>query len=356
MFELTSNQYYLLIAGKEPIVWDIHQNNPNPELLWTVYYNKILQIFEQKSQIKGLVVYITRDVLDRLPSYGENVVVLIAADEWYRIPKYAHKVLAVFKSYGTKPFIGCNPLLQPSYQNLTSLVQYLRIWLACLPGLFNYWWQIVRSFLFGKLKIPQIYTIPLGYYNLLELPIKDLKNRNYDVFFAGSVFNDPYSKNFFKAKLALLLRPPKTQARQKMLFNVEKFKREHPEFEVELALTTGFFTMTQEHLQTYSERLMNAKICLIPRGTSYETYRFFEAIKYGCIPIVEALPSRWFYDNSPAIEVNNWYKLDGILKQLLTTPYLLEKKHQQSLLWWKEKCSEDAVSNYMIEKLKALSC
>jgi hypothetical protein len=351
MANFVPNQYYFLPPHGEPIAWDIYNTNLNSDFIWAIYHNKILQMVEQKLAGKGLIFYLTRDEVDRLPTYGDNVIVIIAADEWCRIPMYAHQVLAVFKSYGTKPFIGCNPLLQPSYQNLISLLQFLRIWLAYLPGFSNYWLQIGKSALSGDRNIPHLYTIPLGYYNQPELPIKPLKERSYDVSFAGSIDNDSYPKGSLKSLIAPLLKPPKTQSRRKMLSYLKQFQQHHPNFKVELCLTSGFYTMTQTNLQTYSDSLMNTKICLIPRGTSFETYRFCEAIRYGCIPIVEALPAHWFYSGSPAIAIKNWRNLPQILEELLTNPELMEEKHRQSWQWWQQKCSEVTVSNYMIDNV-----
>jgi Methionine biosynthesis protein MetW len=98
---------------------------------------------------------------------------------------------------------------------------------------------------------------------------------------------------------------------------------------------------------------MNSKICLIPRGTSHETYRFFEAIRFGCIPITEALPSHWFYNNSPTIKIKNWHNLSQELEKLLTDSSLIQTKHQEALWWWQNKCSEIAVANYIVNKLES---
>jgi hypothetical protein len=348
-----SNEYYLLLEDGEVVNWDIYDLDPsNPQLMWATYLSKTLQTVEQGLTGNGLIFYLTRDELDYLPSYGENVVVIIAADEWCRIPKYAHRVLAIFKSYGIKPFLGCNPLLEPSYVNFASLTQFLRIWLAYFPGLINYGFQILISIVLGRLKIPNIYTIPLGYYNQLDTLQKQVNERTYDVFFAGSVLNYTYIPGSLKAFLASLLTPPKIQSRQKMISHLRQFQHKFPKFKVELSLTTGFYLMTNKDIQTYAERLMNSKVCLIPRGTSYETYRFFEAIRFGCIPVIEALPPHWFYDNSLGVRVKNWNNLTETLEELLNNPDLLQSKHQNALSWWQSKCSEIAVGQYIINKLK----
>lgn len=347
-----SNKYYLLLKDQKLVEWDIYDSdNLSSELMWTAYYREVLQTVEQSLVGSGLIFYITRDELEKIPSYGKNIVVIIAADEWYRIPKYAHQVLTVFKSYGIKPFLGCNPLLEPSYCNSISLIQFLRIWLYYLPGFFNYCLNILKSFYSSKLNAPRIYTIPLGYYNQLNAKTQNINERTYDVFFAGSVDNDSYAPGSLKSFIGKLLTPPKTQSRQKMIYNLEKFQSKFLKFKVKLSLTSGFYSMTEENIQTYATQLMNSKICLIPRGTSYETYRFYEAIRFGCIPIIEPLPSRWFYDGSPAIKVKNWNDLTENLEKLLTNKDLMKAKHEEALWWWQNKCSEIVVGNYIIDKL-----
>lgn len=97
---------------------------------------------------------------------------------------------------------------------------------------------------------------------------------------------------------------------------------------------------------------MNTKICLVPRGSYFETFRFFEALRYGCIVIAEKLPSHWFYDGSPAIQVADWSELDDVI-ELIENNSLLEL-HQKSLDWWNTLCSETAVGKYMADKLNSI--
>ena len=55
----------------------------------------------------------------------------------------------------------------------------------------------------------------------------------------------------------------------------------------------------------YWERLGRAKICLVPRGDTLETYRFFEAARAGSVIVSERLPSTWFYDDAPAMQLSD---------------------------------------------------
>ena len=52
---------------------------------------------------------------------------------------------------------------------------------------------------------------------------------------------------------------------------------------------------------------------MCPQGAySSETFRFFEAIMMGAIPMVENLPKLWYYENAPFIK-SKWIKLEKSL-------------------------------------------
>ncbi|WP_404784022.1 exostosin family protein [Altericista sp. CCNU0014] len=356
MNQVLTSQYYLLRNGQAPLQWNIFDPKPRaePELFWTQsdYCAKVLQVLEKTSEFKHLTFYITFDRLDELPSYGKNVVVIMVGDEACRIPLYFYKVLAVFKPYGTKPFLGCNPFLNPSYINCLSLLQFLKSWINCLPGLWNFGLNRLRL---GRSYRNNLFTIPLGYYKQLELPIKTFEARQYDIFFAGSVDNDTYIKGSLKDRITQWLKPPKTLSRKQMISNLNSLKSKHPELNIRLSLTPGFFSTEASDSRTYSEQLMNSKICLVPRGTSFETYRFFEAMRYGCVVISEALPSRWFYDKSPAVSIKNWHQLGLVVQELMENRELMFNKHREALMWWRNKCSPEVTGQYIIQKLRQLT-
>ena len=101
--------------------------------------------------------------------------------------------------------------------------------------------------------------------------------------------------------------------------------------------------------------MTNAKFCLIPRGTSVETYRYFEALRYGCVLITERLPSRWFYDDAPALIVDDWSELSRLLPDLLARPDELVLLQNDALAWWHDRCSETALGHYMADVVAPLA-
>ncbi|OKH49801.1 hypothetical protein NIES2101_20430 [Calothrix sp. HK-06] len=352
----TGNKYYIYITPEEgAISWNINTYEQN-QCGFVAYFGKILQAVEKNLTSGGWTFYVTMMCMDELPSYGEKVIVLIYGDELCRIPKYANKVGAIFKCYGTNQALGCNPITQPSYLNLMTTVQYIRNYLIRLPRILNHqsnkFFNKIKSILGqDNQKMAPIYDIPLGYYNSQDMPIKNFDERSFDVYFAGSSSHTQYPL----WSLKYWLRTPKTISRENMLDNLKKFKQKYPEFNIESSVTSAFGAKGASDAATqYCEKMMNTKICLAPRGTSLETYRFYEAIKYGCIVITEALPSRWFYDGSPAIQVEDWRQLEEVLTQLLQNKTLLNETHEKSLHWWETKCSESVVGKYIAENLNSM--
>jgi hypothetical protein len=55
----------------------------------------------------------------------------------------------------------------------------------------------------------------------------------------------------------------------------------------------------------YTEIMADTRIALAPRGSSVETYRFFEAMRQGCVVICDRLPPHWFYAGCPAVQIDD---------------------------------------------------
>jgi hypothetical protein len=353
------NSYYIYMHWHEfPIPWNIFEAPPF-DLGLAIYLGKVLQEMEKCLNVEDLVFYITWDELDELPTHGDNVVVIILGDEWYRIPKYVNKVGAIFKCVGTNAILGCNPIYKPSHLNLLTLIQYLRILLVGIPGLLNYFWYQIKDIFTGQNSIAPIYDIPLGYANSQELSIKPIEKRTFDAYFSGSIAHINYPKWSIKG----LIGTPKMLARQTMVSKLSAIQANNPQLNIELAITGDFYSSfnaqavsnqaEQPEIHSYPEAMMNTKICLVPRGTSFETTRLFEAMRYGCIVITEALPSRWYLDGAPIIQINDWDELEQVLKNLYARPQLMQELHQESLRWWESKCSEARVGGYLANNINA---
>jgi hypothetical protein len=118
------------------------------------------------------------------------------------------------------------------------------------------------------------------------------------------------------------------------------------------ALQPGRDRQARQLTPSYSELLAQTRICLVPRGNSPETFRYFEALRAGCIVVCEPLPDHWFYRGAPTITVRRWNQLGDVLAPLLDDPDTAERYHRASLSWWETRCSEPVLGRYLAERIR----
>lgn len=354
------NSYYICHRRyNEPILWNPSEERPDLSL-HTVYFGKVFMAVERALKVQGLSIYLTWD-LCRLPDYGDHVVAVVLNDEWSRVPRYFDQVLAVFKCYGTRLPLGGNPLTQPSYLNLLWSAQYLRTQIYRLPSLATYFAKrSLHGILGGPPVQPALFDVPLGYLNQAPLPVKPIGDRTYDVYFSGSVNNRAYRRWAPQR----WLQTPKSYSRRRMISEMTALQERRPDFNIKLDVkaryaprvetAAGDFPGAAPDARSYSEELMDTKICLVPRGTTLETCRFFEGLRYGCVVISEALPSTWYCEGAPVIQVSDWEELEHVVETLLSDERLLQQKHAEALEWWDKVCSEQAVGAFMASQLNTL--
>jgi hypothetical protein len=357
MMTSSANTYYIYRSYDDaPIPWDLSDATQNaaPD-----YFRRTLQVMDRHLGDHGLTFYLTWK-LDELPAYGNDVVAVVLGDEWCRVPLYAQDVLATFKCYGTSLPLGLNTHHLFSSLNAVALAKHLRTQVYRLPGLSKHLTHRIKRHISGNQPAPPIFDVPLGYGNQVDLPITPVAERTVDLFFSGSVEHTSYpwwSPQHW-------LQNPKTRSRSAMLEQLQALQAQRPDLQIGLATASEFawnaiyYSKEESHdmmdAETYSRHMVDTKICLVPRGTSLETFRFFEALRAGCVIISDPLPSRWFYDGSPAIILDDWQALPNLIDRVLDDPTLLETKHEAALDWWKNVCSEEAVGTYMARLLRDL--
>jgi hypothetical protein len=303
------------------------------------YIGRVFAAMERLG-IAGLTVYVTYD-LNRLPSYGNDVVAVVLGDEWCRAPRYAPHVRAVFKTYGTCLAVHWGALMHPSFYDLAALAQDLRTAALGIPNRLAATLTALRYLQRGRPLPHNVHTIPLGYYRQANVPFVPINQRRFDTYFGGSFTQRGTSR------LALHRLAPKFLSRARMMKRLRTIAQRHPEFSIGTDVTTSFQHTNGDDATRYSQTMMETKICVVPRGTSLETYRFFEALRFGCAVIAERLPRHEFYTGSPALRVRDWSDLDRLIPELVADPQRLERLSAASLAWWSQHCSEDAVGAYL---------
>ena len=103
--------------------------------------------------------------------------------------------------------------------------------------------------------------------------------------------------------------------------------------------------------------MSNSKISIVPLGAVVpESFRYFESFENNCIVITtypkNSIYGNWFYENSPAIFLDNWSELnDNLIHNLLK----IEKLNEFDILnlnYFNKNISTEGVSNYILKKIK----
>ena len=178
---------------------------------------------------------------------------------------------------------------------------------------FNYVW---RSFCLSNFfNHKKVRCIPIGYKSGVAL--KKNSNRKYKWAFIGT---------------------PHRSSRHDILFQLSKIE---PSF----CHKTSKFNEKIIEVDKMSEVLSSTEFIPCPNGFFHpETYRLYEALECGCIPIVEN--AFRYYDrlfpNNPFIKVDKWLEAKSIIKSWSQDQIL--KKREECVSWWniyKDKLKED---------------
>jgi hypothetical protein len=309
------------------------------------YYGRVFEEMERHLQIQGLHFYITWDI-DRLPEYGPHVVVLLLGDEFGQVPRYARYVNTVLKVLcGTVPFLGIRRWVPFDSLRWTLLVRYLRDLALHVRSLIRE--RFSQSEFPGSpiLPCPHILNTPGGYFNLDELPMKLMKDRPFHSFFAGTIRSKP------RKGLRRLTSSPKDLARAAMFKESVALAERNPRFKLDYNVIHKFGegTISQPDPRSYSQRMMDSKICLAPRGNVVDTWRFFEGLKSGCLVVCEPLPDQYYYRDAPVIQIDYWNQLEQAIAPFLEDEAALQEWSDRTIQFWNEVCGEQAIGRRVAE-------
>ena len=220
--------------------------------------------------------------------------------------------------------------------------------------------QIFRAYGNPSGASSRIHAFPVGYLNAAgQVDPVPFEERHITVFFSGYLNRnrlDLYKQ--FRPVWWLPKRnlPQNRYVREISRRAIEKLTRERcfPN-----AIPGGHIAFTEwfgKGLPTeeYARMLARAKIAICPPGfVSHETIRHWEAMRLGCVIISAPLPPNRFYKDSPIIQLADWSDIKPLLDDLLGNPEKLHALHLKTVDWWKQRCSETAVAEYMARILQA---
>ncbi len=345
-----SHEHYVCFEDG-PRAWDPY-SSAEPPLADCGYFGGVLRELERDWEHGPLTVYMTKDT-ESLPSYGENVIVILLNEEWFRTPAYASRVLATLRTLPGRPWFPWSTLTPPSKLGAFALGNYLRVRVERARAE-SRTRRVLAQRGWSWPGLDNVLDVPLGYYRQPELPVKPLPERATDVYFGGSLLHDLDRKERWKRLAKRLLGNPKQLYRKHMLDELDRVCRVHPEIRAKVTVSGEFRALPTMQVTDYADAMMDARVALVPRGTAAESYRLFEAWRYGCIVICEQLPPRPFLQGAPAITLGSWHELDQVLPALLADPDRQQALHEASLAWWREVCSEQAVGRRLATALDGL--
>jgi hypothetical protein len=156
-------------------------------------------------------------------------------------------------------------------------------------------------------------------------PEKKISERKYDLFFSGQKLD---CRKELESRLSGLSKS----------FNVNR-------------IITSFFRQGLD-IDDYYNTMGDSKICVVPDGTSVDTFRFSEACGSGCIIITTPKTDLWYYHNAPVFYVKEWSELtEEFIRDILSKD--LDAMQNDVLRYYNECLSEEAVANYILKCLKS---
>jgi hypothetical protein len=141
---------------------------------------------------------------------------------------------------------------------------------------------------------------------------------------------------------------PRTVSRGRMVAALEQLP---PSLRIDLFDTGSFHASYARDPDDYARSLLDTRICLSPRGGSFETFRTFEAALSGCVLVAEPLPPAWFYAGLPRWEVRSWRELPEAVEYLLANPAMMRYMAEAGRRWALDVVSPEAIGRWVAGQL-----
>ena len=174
---------------------------------------------------------------------------------------------------------------------------------------------VIRNYIREIKSSKKIITIPLGYVKNRSLKgnFKKLSERKYTWSFAGSV--DKIGRNEMVQKLT----------------TIEPNK---------IKLLQTWSAPIKEEAEEYTSLLNESKFVPCPKGMNYETFRVYEALEAGCVPICIGTESEEHkvYENligsGVILMAQNWEAAANIINQINSNTNLLDQLQENLAKYW----------------------
>jgi hypothetical protein len=298
---------------------------------------QVLELALPHTDEESLHFHFTKDAYE-LPEYGPHVVAVLVQEERCKVPVYGRHVLATIRNCLSHPYIGFRPHARMGRLEAVLLFEYARDWYTHLRSrqaqgrTSPAWGPAIRS-------EALVIQLPLGYHSQEELPQIPMKDRELDVFFAGQVAHETSRRDYRH-----WLSTSKFIAREQLWNELHRLQGKG-KWNLDLGMIAATQNLTHAPaFDSYSEKMMNTRICVAPRGSIAETYRAYEGARAGCLVVSNPLPGDRIFADAPILQIDHWRELEGILGKYARNIDLLEEARSASLRWWGTKMAETALA------------
>lgn len=328
---MTGPQFFVIDEGLLP--WDLEAAPPTPRVEF-VALEPVLRHLRKAVNGTDLRLLVTTQVNGKLPLQGSDVVVMCISDEISRVPIYDTPVGLVFKTFGTRrpPLAQLRGASDPRWL-MSLVVREARVQQLRAPSVLR---GVGRR---GRHRSPPVVDIPVGALVRTDAAATAFADRTWDVAYLGSqanMLNRGSADN-----------NPKARSRRELLEAMEQIAGWQSTPRVYTA-ARGSYHQSHHFRDEYVEVLANTRIAPSPRGwPSLETSRFFEALAFGCVVVVEELPDRYYYSGAPVARVKRWSQLPQLVSELLAQPEAMLAMHEAGIRWWNERCAPAAIGHRM---------
>ena len=299
--------------------WDLAADAP---ARWhdCAYWAEVFQALDGLLPGADLDVLLTRNVDGVPPLTGDTVVAVLFNDELGLEPLWADRVGLVAKTMGRSRRVSVRLRTHRDWANAAlTTAQELAVQCRRLP-------HVSRVLRRRGLHRPYVLDVPLGTYLLQPLPPVPFDERPIDVGFAGSIGNS-------EQEATRRIASQKVRARRALLQAVEATRQTHPQLTVQTSQLLSFH-WAHDHVDSYSALMAATKVALCPRGSVWESYRWWEAMASGCVVVAERQRSADYYRDAPAVVIDDWRRLPDVIGSLFADPAAIRERAAASLAFW----------------------
>ena len=272
-----------------------------------------------------------------LPFTGPDVVALLVWDNWARVPRWADQVALTLATNRDRRFGDARGMLTRPL-GWAEVLDEARVRVER-----ERWARQGRRPARGA---ATIVPVPLGFAHQREVPWVPWEERDIDVFFAGSTSHGLDRGGPVRRRLRVSVGNVKTLHRQHMMAAVERLREAAPDLAVRVDIVDA--DHVADHADSYSDRMARSRFCLDPRGTSRETFRFYEAVRVGSVPVVTSLPRGGLYAGAPALRLRHWSDLTRELRRLQQQPEEARALHEATQQWYRERGGPQATAARLV--------